>query len=417
MSGPKRRSPGEGGAYPYRTNAGVRWCWKAVLEQPDGTHKPVMRRRGPDGEEFPTRKAALTAMRQAQAEAHKGVFAGAPSRQSVSAHIATWLDGLRLRPSTVASYRIIMRLHVEPYIGRLPLASVTSTRLDALYRQLERGGRRDTKGELTGRGLSYSTVKYVSIVLRAALQAAVDAGMLPRNPAVKAHPPTAAQAQAPEMQCWTESQLDAFLSWAREHSPGHYVAWRTLATTGMRRGELLALRWKDVDLDAKAISVRRSAVMIRYKGESSEIREGPTKTYMARVVNIGEETAAALRSWRRERGSMALTLARDDSPVFGTLENGLRNPEHFSGAFKGAVRRFRKWQEAAGAEAAPYIRLHDLRHTHASILLSKGMSVRTVSARLGHRNATTTMNIYAHVMPGDQKAAAELTDLAAGDLK
>jgi integrase len=114
---------------------------------------------------------------------------------------------------------------------------------------------------------------------------------------------------------------------------------------------------------------------------------------------------AVLRGWRRERGTMALQLARDDALVFGTIENGLRNPEHVSQTFKAAVARCRR---ALGDGALPMIRLHDLRHTHATLLLAAGTRVEVVSERLGHASPMITLTVYAHVRPGDQRDAAEL---------
>ena len=114
-------------------------------------------------------------------------------------YLATWLDGLRLAPSTVASYKKNVRLHIAPNIGSVPLASLTPVTLDKLYRQLEHGGRADHRA---GEGLSARTVRYIHTIISAALRDAVDAGLLPANPARRAHPPTARQARAPEMHPW-----------------------------------------------------------------------------------------------------------------------------------------------------------------------------------------------------------------------
>ena len=154
----------------------------------------------------------------------------------------------------MASYRKNVRLHIAPHIGTVPLSGLTAVRLDQPYRALEKDGRAGREGE----GLSARTVRYIHTIISAALRDAVDAGLLPANPAAKAHPPTAKQAQAPEMHPWTAPQLATFLAWSREHSELH-AAWHVLAMTGMRRGELLALRWRDADLDAGTITVRRSS--------------------------------------------------------------------------------------------------------------------------------------------------------------
>ena len=322
----KRRSPGEGGAYKYKIRTtvgpddkGVRWYWKAVVRQPDGTTRQKVVRG------FETKKAAQDAMREALLASSKGGYAE-PSRQPFGAYLATWLDGLRLAPATVASYRKNVRLHVAPRNGAVPLASVTPARLNALYRELERGGRADHRA---GEGLSARTVRYIHTIISAALRDAVNDDLLPRNPAAKASPPTAKQAVSPEMQPWTAGQLAAFLGWAREHSE-LYPAWHVLAMTGMRRGELLALRWRDIDLPAGTIAVRRSAGVVRNAGQGAEIREGSTKTGQSRVIDIDAGTVAVLRAHRKDRGTLALALARDDSVVFGDLEGGCRHPERFS---------------------------------------------------------------------------------------
>ncbi len=394
----KRRSPGEGGAYGYKTQAGeTRWRYKCVVTLPDGTRRELNRRG------FLTKKAALEAMREAMSASAKGAYTD-PSKMPTGAWLATWLDGLRLADSTVASYRKNVRLHVAPYIGDVPLASLTSARLTALYGDLEKSGRRDGRGERTGLPLSARTVRYIHTIIGAALGAAVDAEppLLARNPAGKAVPPTAKEAAPPEMHPWTAAQLSAFLSWSAANSPLH-AAWHVLAMTGMRRGELLALRWRNVNLDAGTIAIRRSVGVVRNKGKGAHTQEGPTKTNKPREIDIDPDTIALLRAWKRDRGSLALALARDDALLFGDLEGRYLHPERFSRTFKTALARCRK---ALGDDAPPEIRLHDLRHTHATLLLQDREPIRTVSERLGHASVTVTLTVYGHVMPGDQKRAA-----------
>ena len=204
------------------------------------------------------------------------------------------------------------------------------------------------------------------------------------------------------MHPWTAGQLAAFLAWSAKDSQLH-AAWHVLAMTGMRRGELLALRWRDVDLAAATITIRRSAGVVRNKGEGAQLKEGPTKTGKVRVIDIDPGTVALLRTWKKDRGSLALVLARDDALVFGDIEGRHLHPERFSRTFREHLARCAR---ALGDAAPPMIRLHDLRHTHASLLLADGEPVKTVSERLGHASATVTMTVYAHAMPGDQKRAA-----------
>lgn len=388
----RRRAPGEGHVFHYDTKAGIRYAFKFDLPREGGRRKQVVRRG------YLTERDALRALRRAQSEAEAGRWVE-PSKQPTGGYLTDWLNGLRLAPSTVASYRKNVRLHIDPYVGSLPLASLTTAKIDAVYRQLEDTGRRDHKANT---GLSARTVRYVHTILSAALAAAVDAGQLAANPAAKAHPPTAKQAASPEMQVWTTGQLAAFLGWSAEHSHFH-SAWHVLAHTGMRRGELLALRWRDIDLEGGTVSIRRSAGIVRVKGQGANISEGPTKTGKARVVDLDDTTVALLRAHRRDRGALMLTYARNDAVVFGDHEGRTRHPERFSRLFAEAVTRCRR---DLATDDLPLIRLHDLRHTHATHLLASGEQVKVVSERLGHANPTITMTVYAHVLPGSQRQAA-----------
>jgi integrase len=398
MTKAKRRTPGEGGAYRYRTAAGERWMWKAVIKLADGTSKQVALRKGPDGEPFLTKKEALAAMSKAQGASGTGGFVN-PSKQSTGEYLAEWLAGQsQLRPSTMASYRKNIRLHLVPHIGAIPLASLTATRVSALYRQLEKSGRADHR---EGEGLSARTVRYIAMILSSALAEAVETGRLAVNPAAKAKPPTAEQARAPEMHPWTEHELkDVFLPWSAASSP-HHVAWRVLAYTGARRGEVLELRWRDWDPETATMKIRRSAGVIRNAGEGATVAVGLTKTGRDRSVTVDAETAVLLKSWRLERARLGLHLAGPDSLIFSDMEGRHLHPERFSRTFQDTLARCRKVHPDL-----PMIRLHDLRHTHATILLRKRVPVKAVSVRLGHSSAVVTMTVYAGWMPADDADAA-----------
>jgi integrase len=402
----RRRPPGEGSVFEYKLKDDtVRYGIKFDAPSSSGERHQVMRRRDANKQPWLDRDAAVDALRELVVKAGKGDWIE-PSKQPLTAYLATWLDGLRLAPGTMTNYRCNVRNHVDPYIGSVPLASLTSARLTALYRELEESGKRNRKGERTGEPLSKRTVRRVATILGAAFKAALDdeVPLLARNPAAKAKAPKAkeADADAPEMHPWTAEQLGVFLGWARDHSKVH-VMWHLYAYTGMRRGELLALRWRDIDLDAATVSVRRSVGIARAKGKKGVIREGPTKTCKPRVIDLDAETVAMLRAWKRERGAMALQLARDTAVVFGDHEGRFRHPERVSHLFRDQQGRCVR---DLGEDATPVIRLHDLRHSHATILLRDRENVKVVSERLGHANVTITLSIYSHVLPGDQRQAA-----------
>ena len=388
------RRRGAGNAYPYTTAAGQRWRVKGMVRLADGTVKEVNKRG------FGTKKEAQDWLKAAQVDGERGTYV-VPSKQKLGAYGAEVIAGLRLKPQTRASYEKNWRLHVEPYpLASLPLAQVTGAKLTAHYRLLETSGRKDHKA---GSGLSARTVRYLHTTIHRVLAQAVRDGLLARNPADAATPPTASEARPPEMQCWSAAQLAAFLGWARDNA-ANFPLWHTLAHTGMRRGEALALRWRDLSADTGTLTVRRSAGMVRVKGEGAEMVESSTKTSKPRVIDLDPATVAVLKSWKKERGALVLQLARDDALIFGDLEDAHRNGEHVSRQFGRDVARCR---EALGEDALPVIRLHDLRHTHATVLLTSREPVHVVSQRLGHASPVITMTVYAHVLPGSQREAAE----------
>jgi len=177
-------------------------------------------------------------------------------------------------------------------------------------------------------------------------------------------------------------------------------------------GELLAARWADLDAERATLSVRRSLGVVKRHGAGEEVVEGPTKTGRARVVDLDEQNVVALRSHRVALAEISLGLARQEALVLPMVDGSARHPERFTRAFGERLARCRR---ELGDGAPPPIRLHDLRHTHASLLLAAGTPVKVVSERLGHASPTITLGVYAHVMPGmGSEAAARLATLLYG---
>jgi len=390
----KRRAPGEGGVSEYVTARGTTTFYISYWVTDPETGR--LRRKVTRG--FPTKKEAHTRQRAELGKADRGEWVD-PSKEQLAAYLQTWLAGQRLRPSTLSSYKKNVRLHIAPRLGSTPLARITGAQVNAWLRDLEQTGRADGAG-----GLSARTTRYVFTILRSALSDAVRDGRLAVNPTDRATPPTAAEARPPEMRAWTATQLRTFLGWSAGRGDDLHVVWLLLASTGMRRGEALALRWRDVDLDAATVAVRRSVGVVKTYGAGQDIVEGPTKSGHARVVDLDAATVAALRGYRVERGGIALGLIRDDALVLGAPNGLYRHPDRVSRTFRERIAQCRR---ALGDDALPTCRLHDLRHTHASLLLADGVPVKVVSERLGHANATITLGVYQHVMPGMGRQAAD----------
>lgn len=399
MTTAHRRHAGEGGINKYQTAAGVRYA--ILFYRPDENgHPKRAQKRG-----FLTSPAAAKELRKTLLDIESNTYVK-PSRGSLEGWLDTWVDGLRLRPSTVASYRRNLRLHVVPKIGGLKMEAITGSRLTKLYKDLEASGSMTNRGGAGG-GLSARTVRYIHTILSSALKDAVLEGLLVTNPADKAKPPTASEASAPEIHPWSPEQARAFLAWAWEHRPEHAPMWSLLLSTGMRRGELIGLRWADIDFTNGTVSVRRTVGVV--KDGTTKVAVGPTKTGGSRTINIGATDVAMLRKWKADRGTAGLALVRPGVYVFGNLDGSTPNPDAVANAF---ARQVAAAQISLGSrdepnvDAIPKVRLHDLRHTHATALLRANVPVKVVSERLGHTDVMTTLRVYQHVMPGMQEEAA-----------
>ena len=393
MSERRRRGPGEGTVGEYETaSGGRRYFIKYMAPQVDGSRKAVMKRG------FTSKREATTALREQLASVDRGAYVQ-PSKLTVGAWLDEWLPAHRVSASTRASYEQKIRLHIKPHIGNVPLAQLTGARLTAMYRELEADGRVQ-KGSNKA-GLSARTVRYIHTIVKAALDAAVRNRLLVVNPAGLAVPPSAKEARPPEMHPWTAAELSDFLNWAREQTHDDAVAWRTLAYTGMRRGELLALRWSDIDLRAGRITVTRSLSVFTDAGEGERLTEGPTKTTGSRrTIDLDPQTVETLKKHRAERGAFDLRLIARDTLVFASADGQPRHPNRFTRTFTAAVEH-----AIRDGVKLTAIRLHDLRHTHATLLLAQNVPVKVVSERLGHAGPGITLGVYAHVMPGMQQEA------------
>jgi integrase len=335
--------------------------------------------------------------RQKEAETHLATVITAtaageyvePSKQPFARFLQDeWLPAIRgtVRPLTHRNYQARVKSIVKHDIGAVPLRALSGGHLTALYAELERDG------------LSVGTRRFTHAVLRRALNDAVRWGKLARNPAAAADPPAMSRSKA---QAWTDRELRTFL--AHVHGDRLYALWRLAATTGMRRGELLGLCWRHLDLDTARLRVEQQ--LIPTKGGATF---GPPKSRRSeRTIALDADTAGALRH-HRETQQLERDLAgdayADQDLVFCNELGGSIHPQVLTATFA----RHRK---TAGI---PIGTLHVLRHTAATIALSEGVPLHVMAGRLGDR-AETLLATYAHLLPHSDEQAAETVAAALVD--
>lgn len=316
-----------------------------------------------------------------------------PGKTTVADYLQKWLTDYvwpNLAPRTAEGYEHIVRRHLVPALGNLPLTQLKPEHLQHYYSQKLASGRSDGKG-----GLSAKTVRHHHITLHGALRAAVQWGLLVRNPAEAVSAP---RTQRREMQIWSEGELNHFLDAASDSE--YYAIFYIALFTGMRRSEVLALRWSDVDLVYSQIYVSRGMHHLR---DGTTLFTRPKTAKGNRTIALPPSAALTLADYRREQESLHLlagTPLTDDSLVFSHLDGTPLLPDTITHAWAKLVRR-------AGIRA---IRLHDARHTHASLMLKQGIHPKIVQERLGHASIQVTLDTYSHVAPGLQEAAAEAFD-------
>jgi integrase len=323
----------------------------------------------------------------------------APSRVTLAGYFDEWLKGQRtqLKAATWATYRGKLDTYVLPKLGSVRLQALTAAMLTTLYAELYQSGGRG------GRPLALSTVRYCHRVLYKALNDAVRTGdLLAINVATRAtlpkHRPDNEDEDeiAAELNVWNSEQVRAFA----EHTAEHRLAavFAVTVNNGLRRGETLGLRWRDVDLDHGRLHIRHTLGVI-----NNELSFSTPKTKKSkRSFRIDPVTIEALRAHRKRQRAERLAYPgqwSNDRDLVFTMQDG--SPIHPNDV----TYEFRRLSVEADL---PRIRFHDLRHTYATLALQAGVNIKTVSQRLGHASVQITWDTYSHVLPDDDEQAAQL---------
>ncbi|MBA7707894.1 putative prophage phiRv2 integrase [subsurface metagenome] len=311
-----------------------------------------------------------------------------PAKQTVGEYLNQWLQDYAkqsLSPRGFERYQGIIHRHLTPAFGKIQLTQLKPENLQKHY------------AEVLNRGLNPKTVRYHHAVIHVALQTAVKWGLVSRNIADAVEPPSRRFEQS-QMQIWNEAELNCFLDTAKDSY--YYALFYTALFTGMRRSELLALCWQDIDFIYGQIYVSRS---LHHLKDGSYIFTQPKSKKSCRTIALPPSAFLVLSEHRKSKEAEALLLGKilaDSDLVFSTLEGQPLRPNTVT----------RAWMNLSAKAGVKVIRLHDARHTHASLMLKQGIHPKIVQERLGHSSITMTLDIYSHITPGLQEAAARRFD-------
>jgi len=311
-----------------------------------------------------------------------------PAQESLGQFLEGWLETVakqKLRPKTFAGYRDSLRRYVLPHLSARPIAKITTIEIQALYNAMRE------------RGISPRTIQYANMILKQALQKAVEWHMLVFNPCAGV---TLPRQQRKEMQALSPEQATRFIAAAK--TDRYSAAFELAVSTGMRPSEYLGLKWTDVDLVNGQLSVNRSLDFLPGGGwvlsENKTLRSRRTIKLWANVVHSLREHRV-----RQQSGKIAAGDSWEHNDF--VFPNEIGGPVNRNNLTK---RNFHRVLAAAGL---PRIRLYDLRHTAATTALAAGVSVKVVSEMLGHASVAITLDIYAHVLPHMQDEAAQKMEL------
>jgi integrase len=319
-----------------------------------------------------------------------------PSKITVAAYIRGWLDSETLAPKTLERYRQLAEQQIIPHLGISTLQKLRPAQIQDWHGALlSKGGKND-------KPLSARTVGHAHRVLHRALSRACALEIVSRNVAAAVRPP---KVECVEVEILSASQLAEVLARLERNNfrnePHPMLPLVTLALgTGMRRGELLALQWSNVDLETAMLKVEHSL-----EETKAGLRlKSPKTKHGRRAISLPASAVEALRGHRAAQRTdrLALGLGRETpgTPVFGTAGGAFSSPDNLS----------RDWRRLVKSHVLPQVKFHALRHSHASALIAAGLDVVTVSRRLGHSSPTVTLTTYAHLFQKTDLTAASVIE-------
>ena len=379
---PKRRANGEGN---IRKRKDGRWEGRYTVGHDPETGKAIIKN------VLGKTQAEVKEKLKKAIEENVGIDYGRAKTYTVGSWLEVWMENyakIKLRPSTYKTSQGFLKNHIKPQIGGIPLADLTSLDLQRFYKHLLDGGRVDRiEAKKKPKGLAPKTVRNIHQMIGSAYNLAMEQKLVSKNPTQGCALP---KVEHKEMKTLTADQLSAFFQEARDS--GVYELYYLDLATGLRRGELLGLKWTDVDLDRGVLKIQRAI-----SRQNGKVVEAPLKTKNAyRTLPLSADAISVLK--------MQKCKVNSSEWVFPSPTGGPMSPDSVLHMLQRVLKR-------AGL---PRIRFHDLRHTFATLALENGMDVKTLSAMLGHVSAVTTLDIYTHITGDMQRAAAASIDRSIG---
>jgi len=338
------------------------------------------------GQSFKTKREAQEWLRQMLDEIDYGLTFNA-AQIKLDEFMEEWLVSVEptLRFNTHKQYCQITRQHILPFLGELKLREIKPGQIQRLYNQMVK------------KGYGLRTVQLIHTVLHRSLVHAVKLGIMPRNPADATTPP---KPKPKEMKFYDETQAQKMLITAKAKNDRFYALYHLAVSTGMRQGELLGLKWSDLDRDFGMLQIQRQ--LTKKSGGGFDLSPPKTRAGVRRI-DLGESSLKVLQDhlqMQYQEINQAGEKWQDSDLIFPSTIGTPNDRDNLRKRFKAVLKE-------AGL---PEIRFHDLRHTAAALMLNNGIPVIVVSRRLGHARPSITLDIYGHLIPQKQKEVASLMD-------
>lgn len=335
-----------------------------------------------------TKKQADALLIAKLSELQRGVFVE-PNDMTMAELLELWMETYakaNLRESTILARASYIKNHIVPAIGSIPVTKLKPLHLQKFYSSKLASGRADSKKG----GLSPSTINDIHKTIRGALKSAIEWEIVVRNIAESVSPP---KVERPELEVWTDDEAKKFLAHIKEHRL--YPAYYLVMTTGMRRGEVLGLRWQDINWDQQLLSIRQMVTAPKGKPKISKMTKNDASR---RSISLAVTEMEILKEHRRRQQEEMIAYGANWNRdlVFISEVGTIINPRNL----------LRHFQDNAKKIKLPVIPFHGLRHTSATLMLLLGVHPKVVAERLGHSRVGTTMDTYSHVLPNMQKEAA-----------